>query len=200
MRPVIVALAVSALALTAACNRKTEKAETPPPSAAPAPAPATPEPAVETPTGFEHQARFDASGYYLAENVQAGSYKLNHIAIGAPSDFSQWEEGKRASVFGPILFQFDDVNSPTVTNEMGGEAHSLTVRLLPEAYSVSSGKMTFKGSDPKVGQVVFSGSFDEAALAQAKSEGASSRPVLRGLLKIGDAPARQVALNYFVGE
>ncbi|ATQ43434.1 hypothetical protein [Caulobacter mirabilis] len=200
MRPVLVALAVSALALTAACNRKSETAEAPAPAAAPPPAPVAPEPAVEAPGGFQHQAKFDASGYYMAENIQTGAYRLNHIAIGAPSDFSQWEQGKRASVFGPILFQFDDLNSPTVTNEMGGEAHAVTVRLLPEAYSVAPGKMTFKGSDPKLGQVLFSGTFDEAALAQAKAEGASTGPVLRGVLKVGNAPARPVALNYFVGE
>ena len=60
--------------------------------------------------------------------------------------------------------------------------------------------MTFRGSDPKVGEVLFSGAFDTAALAQARNEGFSPRPVLRGTLKIGDAPVQPVALNYYLGD
>ncbi|MES2033649.1 MAG: hypothetical protein V4466_05690, partial [Pseudomonadota bacterium] len=132
--------------------------------------------------------------------VQAGNYRLTHIGVGAPSDFSQWEDGDRASVFGPILFQFEDVTSPRTTNEMGGESHAVSVRVLPQAYDLQPGKLAFKGTDPKLGAVVFDGVLDEAALAAAKADGASAGPVLRGTLKVGDAPARQVALNYFVGE
>lgn len=202
MRLATVALTCTALFLIGGCNRKTEKAaETPPPAAVPAPVPETAaEPAIEAPTGFHHQARFDASGYYVAEGIRVGNYRLSHIGVGAPSDFSQWEEGDRASVFGPILFQFDDTSSAAVTNEMGGEAHAVTVRVLPQAYNFEPGKMSFKGSDPKLGEVVFSGTFDQAALTRAKAEGSSPTPILRGTLKVGDAPARQVALNYFVGE
>jgi hypothetical protein len=48
--------------------------------------------------------------------------------------------------------------------------------------------------------VVFSGVLDEAALTRAKTDGSSAGPVLRGTLKVGNAPAREVALAYFVGE
>jgi hypothetical protein len=204
MRLAIIALTVGVAALATACNRKAEKAETPPPAAAEAPAPVAPAlegPAVEVSPGFQHEAAFDASGFYLTpQPVQIGAYRLTHLGIGAPSDFQQWEKGERASVFGPILLQFDDVSSPVRTNEMGGEAHAVNVRILPQAYSLTTGKVTFRGADPKLGEVLFSGQFDAAALAQARNEGSSQAPVLRGLLKVGDAPARPVAMVYFVGE
>lgn len=204
MRFAIIALTIGAVAFTTACNRKTDKAEAPPPTTAEAPplaAPAVANPPVEVPLGFRHEAAFDASGYYMTpQPVQIGDYRLTHLGIGAPSDFQQWEKGERASVFGPILVQFDDVTSPTQSNEMGGEAHTVSVRVLPQAYSLSAGKVTFRGADPKLGEVLFSGTFDPAALTQARNDGSSQTPVLRGLLKVGDAPARPVAMVYFVGD
>lgn len=204
MRFAIIALTVGAVAFTTACNRKTDKAETPPPAtaeASPPAAPAVANPPVEVPAGFRHEAAFDASGYYMTpQPVQIGNYRLTHLGIGAPSDFQQWEKGERASVFGPILVQFDDVTSPTQSNEMGGEAHTVSVRVLPQAYSLSAGKVTFRGADPKLGEVLFSGNFDPAALTQARNDGSSQSPVLRGLLKVGDAPTRPVAMVYFVGD
>lgn len=202
MRVVTIALACGALALVAGCNRKSETAEAPPATAAAPVAPATPTaPDLKLAQGFRHQDKFDASGYYLTpEPLLIGDYRLTHMGVGAPSDFSEWEKGKRASVFGPILFQFEDVTSPTAVNEMGGEAHTVSVRVLPKAYSFSPGEVTFVGSDPKLGEVVFSGNFDEAALAQARNEGSSQSPVLRGTLKVGNSAPRQVALVYFVGE
>ncbi len=204
MRPAIIALTVGLAALAAACNRKPDTAEAPPPTVAEAPAPAAAavaDPAVEVDPGYRHEAALDASGFYLTpQPTQIGNYRLTHLGIGAPSDFQQWEKGERASVFGPILLQFDDVTSPVQTNEMGGEAHAVSVRVLPQAYSLSSGKVTFRGADPKLGEVLFSGQFDPAALAQARNDGSSQQPVLRGLLKVGDAPARPVAMVYFVGE
>lgn len=204
MRLVIVALTIGVAALTTACSRKADKAEAPPSAVAEAPpaaAPAVESPTVEVSPGFRHEGAFDASGFYLASQpVQIGAYRLTHLGIGAPSDFQQWEKGERASVFGPILLQFDDVSSPVQTNEMGGETHTVSVRVLPQAYSLTTGKMTFRGADPKLGEVLFSGQFDPAALAQARNEGSSQGPVLRGLLKVGEAPARPVAMVYFVGE
>ncbi len=201
MRLATIALTCGALFLTAACNRKAEKTAEVSPAVASAPAAPTPaEVHVVAPNGFRHQAKFDASGYYVAEGVRVGNYQLNNIGVGAPSDFSQWEEGDRASVFGPILFQFDDVTSPKSVNELGAETHTVTVRVLPQAYNLEAGKLAFKGSDPKLGEVIFDGSFDQAALAKAKTEGSSNTPILRGELKVGDAPARKVALTYFVGE
>jgi len=204
MRLVIVVLTVGLAALTSACNRKADKAEAPPPAVAEASPPAAlavESPAVEVAPGFSHETTLDASGFYLtSQPLQIGDYRLTHLGVGAPSDFQQWEKGERASVFGPILLKFEDVTSPLRSNEMGGETHTVSVRVLPQAYSLTAGQLTFRGADPRLGEVLFSGRFDPSALAQARNEGSSQGPVLRGLLKVGDAPARPVAMVYFVGE
>lgn len=197
------ALATVVLAVTVAgCNRKpAAPAEAPAPVAAPVPAPAPAPPALAVPAGYHHQPGLDASGYYLSTaNVRVGPYAFAHLAIGAPSDFQTWEKGDRASTFGPILIQFDDTTSPLVPNELGGEGRAVSVRVLPDAYSFDAGKLTFRGHDPKLGEVVFSGAFDQAALAQARTDGSSQTTVLSGDLKVGAEPVRKVTFTYFVGD
>lgn len=196
-------LAAAALAVTAAgCNRKpAAPAEAPVAEAQPVPAPAPAEPSLHVAEGFKHQAGLDASGYYLSPTpFQVGDYRFAHMAIGAPSDFQTWEKGDHSSTFGPILLQFDDLTSPLVPNELGGEGHSVTLRVLPEAYSFDAGKLTFRGKDAKLGEVLFVGAFDQAALARAQAEGSSQATVLSGDLKIGAQPVRKVTFTYWVGD
>lgn len=202
MRLATIALACATLAITA-CNRKSEP-EQPAPAAeappAPAAAPAPVEAHLDVPQGFRHEADFDASGYYLTtQPVQVGDYRLTHVALGAPSDFAQWEDGERASVFGPILFQFEDVTSPAAVSETGAQTHTVTVKVLPQAYALEPGKVTFRGSDPKLGEIVFEGRFDKVSLDAARNEGSSTSPVLRGRLKVGAEAPREVAMSYVVG-
>lgn len=186
--------------IVAGCQRQEEaKAPAPAPQAA---APA--EPAVETPllpTGFQHDPDFDASGYFMSRTpVKAGTFQLRNIAIGAPSDFAQWETGGR-NVFGPILFDFEDTASPKVTNELGGEAHAVTARVLPAAYRFGPGDVTFQGQDPKVGAVIFTGAFDAIALAAARQSGSSDgRPVLTGSLQVGGERIGDISFSYWAGD
>ena len=203
MRYRTLALAAAVLAVTAAgCNRKpAAPAETLVAEAQPAPAPAPAEPSLHVAEGFKHQAGLDASGYYLSPTpFQVGDYRFAHMAIGAPSDFQTWEKGDHSSTFGPILIKFDDLASPLVPNELGGEGHAVTLRVLPEAYSFDAGKLTFRGKDAKLGEVLFVGTFDQAALARAQAEGSSQSTVLSGDLKIGAQPVRKVTFTYWVGD
>jgi len=203
MRHRTLVLAAAVLAMTAAgCNRKPEKqAEAPAAPVAPAPPPTPVEPTLAVADGYHHQAGLDASGYYLSpSNFRIGAYQFSHLAIGAPSDFQTWEKGDRASTFGPILIAFDDTTSPLVSNELGGEGHAVSVRVLPDAYSFDAGKLTFRGRDPKLGDVVFVGAFDQAALARARAEGSTQSVVLTGDLKVGAQPAQKIAFTYFVGD
>jgi len=198
MRLATFAFVTATLAVTlAGCDRKPEPPAAPPVAETPAPAP-TPAPVIE---GFSHQAGFDASGYYLTPTeVKVGNFRLTHMGIGAPSDFAQWETGDRASTFGPILFEFDDVTSPTQTNEMGGESRTVRVRVLPAAYGFAPDAIRFRGQDPRLGEVIFTGAFDPAALTRSRTEGSGPDPVLTGELRIGQAPARQVAFTYWAGD
>ncbi len=199
MRNSLLALAAVAT-LGAGCNRR-EEAPPPAPAVTEAPPPQTPVPAPVTITGFQHDAAFDASGYFMTETpVTAGTLKLRTVAVGAPSDFSQWEAGSR-SVFGPILFDFEDTASGRTVNEIGAEVHTGTVRVLPSAYRFSAGEVFFQGSAPKLGEVVFSGSFDAAALAAARQNGSSDgEAVLTGSLQVGGERIRNISFSYWAGD
>ena len=195
------ATALMALALVA-CERKSDA---PAPAAAPPPAApqdAAPAPLAEAPEGFQHDADFDAQGFFIPEKpIRVGSLKLRHIAFGAPSDFKQWEAGERASVFGPVLLYFEDESSPTNTNEMGEDVHSVAIRVLPTSYRVFPGALSFRATDPKLGEIGFVGAIDTAALAAAHDAGpGDSRVAMTGDLRIGDETFEDARFLYFMGD
>ncbi|MDH4386632.1 MAG: hypothetical protein QE280_14455 [Caulobacter sp.] len=197
----LAAFLVLPLALSA-CERKEEAAPAPPVAVAPTPpaAPAVPV-APPTVTGFNHSGTLDAAGYYIPRNeIRVGTFKLNHLGVGAASDFTQWEQGDRASVFGPVLMQFDDVTSPVQTNELGGEAHTVSVRVLPSAYSVDGKTLRFVGQDSKLGRIAFEGAFQTAALAQARAEGSGPQAVLTGTLQVGTTRISNASFTFFAGD
>jgi hypothetical protein len=184
MRPALAAL-LCVLALTA-CQRKTEPA---------APAAASP-----PPSGFQHEAGFDAQGIYKPDQAAGtGAMKLAAIAVGAPSDFETWEGGKHEEVFGPIALTFEDTSSP-VEDAENGQRHQVRVEVKPTAYRLTPGQFAFRGQDAKLGEVTFEGAFDTAALAQAKAGQGEGRPVLSGTLTAGGQPGVAVKLSYQSGD
>lgn len=200
MRISHLAAAVAVTVLLAGCEQR-RQAETPDPAPAPAPQAEPAAPAAQVLAGFEHEAGFDASGYYMSQTpVAAGSYRLRNIAVGAPSDFSQWEAGGR-TVFGPILFDFEDTASPAQVNELGGEYRTGSARVLPAAYRFGPGEVYFRGQAPQVGEVIFSGAFDQAVLAAARQSGSSEgRPVLTGSLEVDGERIRNISFHYWMGD
>lgn len=203
MRIITLALcAATALGLSA-CNRQENKpAPAPAPAAAPAPTQAhAPDAARPKVSGFAHTGNFDNAGYYMpARDIKVGHWQLKTIGVGAMSDFAAWEQGDRTSTFGPILLQFDHTTSPLSTNEMGGEGHEVSVRVLPTGYATDGKSIRFAGSDPKLGQVTFEGAFDTAAMAEAKAQGASDATVLTGVLQVGDTRIENARFTFFAGE
>jgi hypothetical protein len=180
MRPALAAV-LCVIALTA-CQKKVEPA---------APAPV----AAAAPTGFQHEAGFDAQGIYRpAEPAGAGPMKLTAIAVGAPSDFEAWEGGKREEVFGPILLTFEDLNSPLEDAEKG-QRHKVRVEVKPTAYRLTPGQFAFRGHDAQLGDIGFDGAFDTAALAQAKAGQGDGKPVLSGSLTSGGQTLTGVKLS-----
>jgi hypothetical protein len=192
------AAALMALALVA-CERKSEA---PPVAPAQPAAPAAPAPAMIGPEGFQHDADFDAQGFFIPEKpIRVGDLKLRHIAFGAPSDFKQWEAGERASVFGPILLYFEDETSPTNTNELGEDVHTVAIRVLPTGYRVFPGALSFRATDPKLGEIGFVGAIDAKALAAANAAGpGDSRVVMTGTLRVGDSTFENARFIYFMGD
>ncbi|MFO1014399.1 MAG: hypothetical protein U1E50_11615 [Caulobacteraceae bacterium] len=190
--------------LLAACQKPAAKPSPPEPPKmvgdAPVQPPAPPE--LKGPTGFHHQGGFDAQGFYMpVQEVRVGALLLDHIGVGSQNDFEQWEKGDREGVYGPILLQFDDTTSPVIENEMGGEVHSVNVRILPTAYNFDSHTLSFAGTDAKLGKVVFEARFDGEALRRALESGESAQvTVLRGTLVIGAKRFENVSLTYFAGD
>lgn len=154
------------------------------------------------PKGFRHEDKIDIAGYFLPKDeIKVGDLKLTHLASGAPSDFRAWEAGKREGLFGPLMIEFEDLSSPMAANELGGEHHTVTIRVLPSSYSVTRAAMAFHGQDPTLGPVTFAGAFSQKALSEAKTAGNSGdKGVLKGDLLVGSKRFHDVAFTYWVGD
>lgn len=203
MRITTLALCAAATLALAGCNRQDSEptpAPTPPPAPTPVPSTAatTAKPAV---TGFAHSGNFDNAGYYMpVREIRAGNWQLKSIGVGAMSDFAAWEQGDRTSTFGPILMEFDDTTSPLKPNDIGNDVHEVSVRVLPSGYATDGRTLRFAGLDPKLGPVTFEGSFDTAAMAEAKAQGASEAAVLKGRLQVGQTTIDDARFTFFAGE
>lgn len=200
-----------ALALTillSACGEG--KAPAPPPApAAEKAAPATPPAAPATPpaapalSGFSHEKGADLFGYYLPkEEIKVGNWQLTHLHLGGEDELVAWEGGTRTTTYAPVMVEFEDVTSPMVANEMGGENRSVTVRVLASAYKVSTSEVQFVGADPAVGEVHLDGKLAGGELAKPKKDGPSGNeaPVLIGSLQVGAAAFPNAAFTWFGGD
>ncbi|WP_419255726.1 hypothetical protein ACN2C6_09430 [Caulobacter sp. ErkDOM-YI] len=201
MKRVLACAALLPFLLVACDNRPAA-----PPGAPAATAPATP-PAKPTTdpaaANFQRDATLDVFGYYFTQTpVQVGNWKLKSVNMGSPSDFASWEEGKRPSNFAPFFLEFEDVTSPMAENELGQVYQTVSFRLMPDSYRVDGQAVVFRGLDPRLGQVVFSGVFDLAALKAARTAGPPGPPqiVLTGALRIGAEPMRNISFLYFAGD
>lgn len=191
--------------LLAACDSK-PAADAPAQTAATT-APASPLPPAPIPdpaaANFQHDPALDVFGYYFTETpVQVGNWKLRSVNMGMPSDFASWEEGKRPSNYGPFFLEFEDVSSPTAENELGQVNHTVSFRLQADSYRVDGQEVVFRSKDPRVGEVVFSGMFNVAALKAAKAAGPAggAQTVLTGGLQIGAERIRNISFLYFAGD
>ena len=189
------------LPLLAACDGKPTAPAEKPVAAAPAATPQTP--AAPAEVAFQHDPNLDVFGYYLTQTtVKSGNWQLKSINMGSPSDFAAWEEGKHPSNFGPFFMEFEDVTSPTAENELGQVYHTASFRLMPDSYKVGAGQVTFHATDPRVGEVVFSGGFDLPALKAVKAAGpgVAVTTVLTGGLQVGAERIRNISFFYFAGD
>lgn len=183
------------LVVLAGCEDRPAAPEAPAPAVAPQP-PTPP----ETGPAFVHTVRDDVSGYYLpASEVQVGTYRLDHIFLGQGMEFDAWAGGERSETFAPVMLQFDDVSSPMVATEIG-EAHSITVRVLPTAYAVTDDRVRFAGQSDELGGVSADLRLDPEALATARRNLGSDAVVLTGTVQIGDRRFDDVAMRWWMGD
>lgn len=185
---------VAALAL-AGCERPAEPAK---PKAPVAPAPQMQEPRVVE--GFTNQPGLDLFGYYMPKaEVSVGQWRLDHLHVGLPGEFDRWNAGERSGVYAPVLLQFDDVKSPQLVNELGQSVHTVTERVIPDAWRVTETEVAFVDNHPRLGKVSFQGRLDRKALERAKADGGDA-PVLVGTLTVGGTGFPDVAFSWFGGD
>ncbi len=152
------------------------------------------------PAASSYAAGYDLSGYYLPlDPVQSGKWTLHHMFVGQASEFESWQAGQRSGTFGPVMLQFDDTTSPMVQSEIG-EAHSVTVRVLPTSYTVNDAQIRFEGQSAELGRVSFDGRLDQGALSASRRNLGDEGAVLTGSLKIGDARSQAVRLRWWMGD
>lgn len=202
----MLAPALAPLLILGACGAPAPKASSPKsgaqPSAIVAPA-STAAPPDATAANFQHDAELDAFGYYFSQTpVKSGNWELSSLNIGLPEDFIAWEQGKRPTTYAPIFLEFEDVTSPMAENELGQTYRTVSFRVLPEVYRVDGQQVVFRGSDKRLGEVIFSGAFDLSALKAAKADDRDEQElvVLKGDLQLGATRLRNISFQYFAGD
>lgn len=176
-----------------------EDADAPP---APPAAPEAPQPPRPPAPGkaFVHTVEGDVSGYYLpVSEVTVGPYRLDHIFLGQGFEFEAWEGGERNGTFAPVMLQFEDTSSPMVQTELG-EAHSVSVRVLPTAYAVSDDTIRFAGTSEELGAVGLVLRMDREALATARRNLGDEVPVLTGTVTVGDRTFGEARFRWYGGD
>jgi hypothetical protein len=153
-------------------------------------------------SGFSHQISQDVSGYYMpATPVEVGTWRLTSISVLPQSDMDAWEGGEQGDVYGPVMIEFDDTASPTGVNEMGREYHTVTARVLPQAYEVSDTRVRFRGRSPELGVVTLDAALDGDELGEARRNlGASEGAVLTGTLTVGERVFEGQQFRWWMGD
>lgn len=151
-------------------------------------APARPgEAAAPRASAFSHDLSEDISGYYRATGVGDGDVSLAQLFVGQMQDFEAWEAGRRSATFAPVMVELT----------RGGE----TIRVLPDRYSVSDGRVSMQGTAPGIGPVSVDLRLDKGALATARRNlGGSEDAAMTGAVRIGGRSYSGVKLNWYGGD
>ncbi|MBX7247466.1 MAG: hypothetical protein K1X35_00275 [Caulobacteraceae bacterium] len=164
------------------------------------------------PTGFSHPADADLYGFYTAATPpKVGNWQLSNFHIGDEVAFKAWEKGERLPTYAPVMLEFDDLTSPTQTNELGAEFHTGSERILPTAYLIApDGRIDFVGTGAKLGKVTFHGRLDLARLKTITDAQSSpnSPPegfdadatVMTGALTVGGQTFENVTFSWYGGD
>ncbi|MFN3816523.1 hypothetical protein [Brevundimonas sp.] len=153
-------------------------------------------------SGFRHDLAQDVSGYYMpATPVQVGTWRLTSISVLTQDDMRAWEGGEQGDVYGPIMIEFDNTASPIGVNELGREYHTVTARVLPEAYEITDTRVRFRGRSPGVGIVTLDAALngDELSLAR-RNLGASEGSALTGTLTVGERTFEGQQFRWWMGD
>ncbi|HEX8471437.1 MAG TPA: hypothetical protein VF633_10015 [Brevundimonas sp.] len=145
-------------------------------------------PAKSVTAAFTHQISSDLSGYYIpATPISVDGYRVKALFLGQGADFAAWEGGAKSGGFAPVMIEFEK-NGAT------------PIRVLPQTYSVSDGRVRFEGVDPRLGNVAFTGTLDQNALATARRNLGDEAPVLTGTLRAGGTAFGHQKFRWYGGD
>jgi len=145
------------------------------------------------------EQQFDGFGYYIpTTQMQFGNWRLDNVFIAPGSDLAAWEAGdmRDAMPFGPVFVDFSDVTSPTGTNELGGEYHTVTTRVRADTYRVEDGAFTFEGTDPELGTVIIDGVLHGDVVRAEDTE----QPAITGGVEVGGERIRNTSFYWYGGD
>ncbi|KPP81490.1 MAG: hypothetical protein HLUCCA04_06755 [Oceanicaulis sp. HLUCCA04] len=160
-------------------------------------------PAAQTDSGAQEEVstreqNFDAYGFYMPQGgLQFGNWRLHHVSIAPDFEFEAWEAGGRrdAMPFGPVFVDFEDISSPTATNELGQEFHTVSTRVRADYYRIEDGAFTFRGTDPELGDVIIDGTLHGDVVRAEDTE----RPAFTGGIEVGGDRIRNTSLYWYGG-
>lgn len=145
------------------------------------------------------EQHFDAFGYYIpSTDLRFGNWRLDNIFIAPGNDFEAWEAGgmREEMPFGPVFVDFSDISSPTGTNEMGGEYHTVTTRVRADYYRIADGSFTFEGTDPELGPVIIDGMLHGDVVRAGDTEQAA----FTGGVEVGGDRIRNASFYWYGGD
>lgn len=148
---------------------------------------------------FAHTLSGDVSGYFIPLwPITVGEWRLDHLFLGQPADFTAWEGGGRSGPFAPVMIEFENTAGTPVQSELGESLPRS--RVLPSTYEVTDGRVRFSGRSADLGQVSFDGRLDQDALATARRNLGDEGRVVSGTLKVGNRTFDGVQMKWWAGD
>ena len=146
-------------------------------------------PASSNAGAFAYSGSEDISGYYRPSGMTgADDFELIQVFVGQAHDFEAWNKGERSATFAPVMMEF---------SVLGGQ----TLRVLPERYTVSDGRVSMQGTAPDVGEVSFDARLDKGALATARRNlGGSEDAAMTGTVRVGGQSFSGVKFSWYGGD
>ncbi|HEY1071669.1 hypothetical protein [Brevundimonas sp.] len=152
-----------------------------------------------TQPAFVHTLSGDVSGYFIPLwPIAVGDWRLHHLFLGQPADFTAWEGGGKSGPFAPVMIEFENTAGTPVQSELGESLPRS--RVLPSTYQVTDGRVRFSGRSADLGQVSFDGRLDQDALATARRNLGDEGRVVSGTLKVGDRTFDGVQMRWWAGD
>ena len=168
---------LSALALTAILGL----AGCQPADKAPPEAPEAPVAAAATPTPALH-------GEYSVNtptSVDSGRFVFMGLSVQERRAFGAWDGGDRSGP-PPVAVEILDKQSPAMVGYADGPyPDEAIITVVPSRYSVAGNTVSFAGTSPATGDVLFEGTVDPVALDRSQAVDDGGMTVMTGTLTLG---------------